>query len=245
MGLEAANWGEQISATCSVLKGDNPIEIQWSLNNRIINENDNPDIMITKSGRKVSLLVIDSVKAHHAGEYTCIASNLAGSSSHSALLSVNGTYEYRKPIHNVMFLSQYIATSFSQISHHRKPVLAFSSIHSTRIHSFLRFALFLSVAPQIGSFSFGDEPLNAGETASLTCIVAKGDFPLEITWMFNAAPIDPNVNEVIVSDTGKRTKQLTIDSVNAKHAGEYACVASNVAGSTTRSAALVVNGILI
>ncbi|XP_023314212.1 hemicentin-2-like [Trichogramma pretiosum] len=186
MGLEAANWGEQISATCSVLKGDNPIEIQWSLNGRIINEADHPDIVITKSGRKISLLVIDSVKAHHAGEYICTASNLAGSSSHSAVLSVN-------------------------------------------------------VAPQIGSFSFGDEPLNAGETASLTCIVAKGDFPLEIIWMFNGAPIDPNVKEIIVSETGKRTKQLTIDSVGAQHAGEYTCVASNVAGSTTRSAALVVN----
>ncbi|XP_058804461.1 cell adhesion molecule Dscam2 isoform X16 [Phymastichus coffea] len=97
------------------------------------------------------------------------------------------------------------------------------------------------VAPQIASFSFGEEPLNAGDTASLTCIAAKGDLPLEITWMFNSEPIDPTLHDTVVSATGKRTKQLTIDNVNARHVGEYTCVASNMAGSTTRSAVLIVN----
>lgn len=101
---------------------------------------------------------------------------------------------------------------------------------------------FFSVAPQIGTFSFGDEPLNAGDATSLTCSVIKGDAPLEITWMFNSEPLDSTLHEVTVSETGKRTKQLTIDSVTATHAGEYTCIASNIAGSTSRSAVLVVNG---
>lgn len=100
------------------------------------------------------------------------------------------------------------------------------------------------MAPQISTFSFGDEPLNAGDTASLTCIVTKGDSPLEIIWMFNNEPIDPIQHEIIVTETGKKTKQLTIDSVHARHVGEYTCIASNNAGSTSRSATLVVNGIL-
>ena len=100
------------------------------------------------------------------------------------------------------------------------------------------------MAPQVGQFSFGEDPLNAGDTASLTCIVAKGDFPLDIVWMFNNEVIDPTKHDIIVSETGKRTKQLTIDSVGARHAGEYTCVASNIAGSTTRSAVLAVNGII-
>lgn len=87
---EPANWGEQISAVCSVLKGDPPIEIRWSLNGEPITRSSHPDITITKTGKKNSLLVIDSVTAHHAGEYTCVASNLVGSVSRSAELSVNG-----------------------------------------------------------------------------------------------------------------------------------------------------------
>lgn len=93
--------------------------------------------------------------------------------------------------------------------------------------------------------SFGDEPVNAGDLASIQCAVSKGDFPLEITWMFRGEPLNSDQFGYIFSDSGKRVKQLTIESVNAKNAGEYTCVASNAAGSTSSSAILDVNGISI
>ncbi|XP_076374923.1 Down syndrome cell adhesion molecule 1 isoform X14 [Megalopta genalis] len=86
---EPANWGEQISAMCSILKGDSPIEIRWSFNGEPISRDTHPDVTITKTGKKNSVLIIDSVNARHAGEYTCVASNLVGSVSRSAELSVN------------------------------------------------------------------------------------------------------------------------------------------------------------
>ena len=92
-------------------------------------------------------------------------------------------------------------------------------------------------------FSFGEEPLNAGDTASVQCVITKGDLPLEITFMFQATAIVPS-QDIVISETGKRAKQLTIDYVGARHAGEYTCVASNIAGSTSRSAILEVNGII-
>ncbi|XP_015172313.1 PREDICTED: Down syndrome cell adhesion molecule-like protein Dscam2 isoform X32 [Polistes dominula] len=97
------------------------------------------------------------------------------------------------------------------------------------------------VAPQIGQISFGEEPVNAGDLVSVQCVVTKGDSPLEITWTFDGHPIDHDRMDVIVSNSGKRVKQLTIESVAARHAGEYTCVASNVAGSTSHSAKLDVN----
>ncbi|XP_051153619.1 cell adhesion molecule Dscam2 isoform X44 [Leptopilina boulardi] len=96
------------------------------------------------------------------------------------------------------------------------------------------------VAPQIATFSFGEEPANAGEMASVTCAVIKGDLPLEVSWMFNDHPIESNQNDIII-DNGKRRKQLTIESVAARHAGEYTCVASNIAGSVSRTAILDIN----
>ncbi|XP_044595769.1 Down syndrome cell adhesion molecule-like protein Dscam2 isoform X1 [Cotesia glomerata] len=89
IGDEPANWGEQVSAMCSVLKGDQPVEIRWSLNGQLITRQNHPDIMISKTGKKISLLSIDAVTAQHAGEYSCEASNQAGSTSRSAVLSVN------------------------------------------------------------------------------------------------------------------------------------------------------------
>lgn len=104
--------------------------------------------------------------------------------------------------------------------------------------------LFILVAPQIGAFTFGNEPVNAGDVASVLCMVTKGDFPMEISWMFQNQPLDDKMDDVIVSDSGKRGKQLTIEAVRAKHAGEYTCIASNIAGSVTRTAVLDVNGTL-
>ncbi|XP_071567221.1 Down syndrome cell adhesion molecule 1 isoform X12 [Temnothorax nylanderi] len=86
---EPANWGEQVSAVCSILKGDLPIEIRWSLNGEIITRLTHPDVIITNTGKKTSVLTIESVTARHAGEYSCVASNLVGSVTRSAALSVN------------------------------------------------------------------------------------------------------------------------------------------------------------
>lgn len=90
LGDEPANWGDQVSATCNIVKGDNPIKLQWTLNNEPITAKTHPDITLSKNGKRVSLLVIDSVSAHHAGEYACIAKNEAGVANRTAVLKVNG-----------------------------------------------------------------------------------------------------------------------------------------------------------
>ncbi|XP_076544978.1 Down syndrome cell adhesion molecule 1 isoform X48 [Osmia lignaria lignaria] len=98
------------------------------------------------------------------------------------------------------------------------------------------------VAPQILPFAFGDEPSNWGELISVTCSVTKGDQPLEISWAFNGTPIDSqHGSDVVIASTNKKNSVLTIESVAARHAGEYTCSASNRAGATTHSAQLTVN----
>lgn len=94
-------------------------------------------------------------------------------------------------------------------------------------------------------FSFGDEPLNAGDMATITCAVVKGDFPLDISLMFAGKTIQPRSEDIIISESGRRAKQLTIEGVGADHAGEYTCVGTNIAGSTSRTAMLAVNGTIL
>lgn len=83
------NSGDATSLTCSVTKGDFPIDFTWTLNGRRIGDDDN--ISILRTNKRISQLSIDYVQAEHAGEYTCIAHNKAGNASHSASLQVNGT----------------------------------------------------------------------------------------------------------------------------------------------------------
>ncbi|XP_029035530.1 Down syndrome cell adhesion molecule-like protein Dscam2 isoform X20 [Osmia bicornis bicornis] len=87
-GDEPVNSGEAISATCSILKGDFPMDISWAFNSVPIDSKSTDQYTVTKS-KRLSVLAIDAVAARHAGEYTCTASNKAGASSHTATLAVN------------------------------------------------------------------------------------------------------------------------------------------------------------
>ncbi|XP_025152753.1 Down syndrome cell adhesion molecule-like protein Dscam2 isoform X5 [Harpegnathos saltator] len=106
------------------------------------------------------------------------------------------------------------------------------------------------VAPQIAPFTFGDEAANAGEMASVQCAVIKGDLPVDVVWSFNGRVIDANGafdehnydhSDIVISRNSKRASTLTIESVAARHAGEYSCTASNTAGTATHSSVLSVN----
>lgn len=90
MADKAVNWGDSVSAVCTVVNGDSPLEITWALNGMSIEENRHISVTTTKRN---SLLSIDSASPSHAGTYTCVASNAAGATTYSAELTVNGIYD--------------------------------------------------------------------------------------------------------------------------------------------------------
>lgn len=91
-------------------------------------------------------------------------------------------------------------------------------------------------------FNFGEESVNEGEGVSIQCSVFKGDYPLNVTWTLNSLPIGSNEG-ILISRTSKRVSSLTIDSVQASHAGNYTCLAGNKAGLRQYTAVLSINGI--
>ncbi|XP_029035406.1 Down syndrome cell adhesion molecule-like protein Dscam2 isoform X7 [Osmia bicornis bicornis] len=106
------------------------------------------------------------------------------------------------------------------------------------------------VAPQLAPFTFGEEAANAGEMATVQCAVIKGDLPVKIVWSLNGRHIDVgrvsgdhgyDIPDIVVSRSSKRISTLTIDSVAARHAGEYSCTAINAAGSARHTSVLSVN----
>lgn len=87
-GEEILNAGDTVSLTCTVSKGDLPLDISWELNGLVLTTSNG--ILITRSGNRISMLSIDSVQAVHRGNYTCIAKNEAGKVWHTSHLNVNG-----------------------------------------------------------------------------------------------------------------------------------------------------------
>lgn len=99
-----------------------------------------------------------------------------------------------------------------------------------------------SVPPKVVPFTFSDEPMNYDETISVTCTVSGGDLPISFEWTLNGEPID-SYFEISIEKRGKRISSLMIESLKAKHAGNYTCRAKNIAGVVEYTSRLVVNGL--
>lgn len=69
----------------------------------------------------------------------------------------------------------------------------------------------------------------------------KGDTPISLKWLFEGRHLEVG-DGVGITALGDRVSALTIPAVRGEHAGEYACVADNPAGSARHSAHLKVNG---
>ncbi len=85
---ETVDEGSYVQITCSVVKGDEPLKITWSLHGDVISSE--PSITTTMIGSRTSILIISSVGYRHSGSYACRATNKAGTASYSAELKVNG-----------------------------------------------------------------------------------------------------------------------------------------------------------
>lgn len=78
--------------------------------------------------------------------------------------------------------------------------------------------------------------------ATVSCLVAKGDLPVDIFWSLNSIPIVNGMHSLTVTRLNARTSALSIDALDAHHRGHYKCMARNSAGETEQTAALDVNG---
>ncbi|XP_059046483.1 cell adhesion molecule DSCAM isoform X2 [Achroia grisella] len=83
---EAVFAGESVHLDCHVSKGDTPLNISWSFQGKPITSRMGSKIMILSE--RVSVLDIPNALGQNSGNYTCTASNRAGTISHTALLNV-------------------------------------------------------------------------------------------------------------------------------------------------------------
>ena len=90
------NEGDFAQISCVITSGDQPVTLAWSFHGEGDSGKTLSDdgIAITNIGKRMSMLVIDQVRSSHQGNYTCRATNPAGTRSHTAQLNVNGRNYY-------------------------------------------------------------------------------------------------------------------------------------------------------
>jgi hypothetical protein len=104
------------------------------------------------------------------------------------------------------------------------------------------------VLPSIVPFSFGEEELNLDESVSALCSVTKGDLPLKINWSFKSdfENFSENLTTndgILITRPSQKISTLGIESVKARHRGNYTCSVENRAGIASHSAYLAINGL--
>ncbi|XP_054724339.1 cell adhesion molecule Dscam2-like [Uloborus diversus] len=83
--------GERGSAVCTIRSGDRPLQFQWKKAGRDISQDPNIEIQSVKDS---SFLIIESVTAQNAGNYTCIVTNSYGTDKYTATLTVTAPPEW-------------------------------------------------------------------------------------------------------------------------------------------------------
>ncbi|GFW88090.1 down syndrome cell adhesion molecule-like protein [Trichonephila clavipes] len=82
--------GQRLSITCTVIKGDPPITLKWLRDEHALKKDG--DIRIHNLADYSSTLLFDPVKPEHRANYTCVASNEAGSERHSAAMVIHDDF---------------------------------------------------------------------------------------------------------------------------------------------------------
>lgn len=99
--------GESVQLNCHVSKGDIPLDIKWHFHG-FENTSSHLGIMTTKITTRTSFLSITAATAGHSGNYTCVATNSAGSTNHSTVLNVHGQFFIKL---NIKFFTQRVLAS--------------------------------------------------------------------------------------------------------------------------------------
>jgi hypothetical protein len=82
--------GMRAAITCQIMEGDLPITFRWERNGKAVSNNAALGTVIRRIDEFSSSLIIEQVTSAHTGNYTCIASNVAGAEKHVVPLTVNG-----------------------------------------------------------------------------------------------------------------------------------------------------------
>ena len=111
--------------------------------------------------------------------------------------------------------------------------LSFKNINDDVLHGFIT---------HIANSLSEEEVLDEGDFAHVSCIVTKGDMPISMSWSLQGDQVSVSDSSISTSQAGPRASFLSITSVSNRHTGVYTCTASNVAGTSTFSTELKVNG---
>ncbi|XP_049276092.1 titin-like [Rhipicephalus sanguineus] len=203
---------KKVVVHCVVIEGSEPFELAWLRDGaRLPSSNsDHARVRVKQVSEAVSSLTIFRAGAEDIGNYTCVATNSAGSDSVTSELLVTVKVD---------------------------PAFRFCKL-SNRFNYSHRILHSSTDVPKLVPFSFPKEQ-QIGAAVAVTCIASRGTQPLIFTWLKDGLPIDPR-GKAAPKTLSESISALTIARVHADDVANYTCRVENDAGSDSYTAELVV-----
>ncbi|XP_075730367.1 opioid-binding protein/cell adhesion molecule-like [Rhipicephalus microplus] len=88
--------GDTVIVNCVVRKGSRgPYKLVWFKNGQELDAAANGNVLVSHQGDSISTLTLKDIAVEDNGNYTCVATNAAGSDEASAFLTVTGMMQDR------------------------------------------------------------------------------------------------------------------------------------------------------
>ncbi|CAH1965461.1 unnamed protein product [Acanthoscelides obtectus] len=115
--------GMRAAITCQIMEGDLPISFRWERDGRAVSSSPASGTVIRQIDEFASSLVIDRVSAEHTGNYTCVATNVAGIERYVVPLTVNVPPRWTVEPSDASVASGQVAVIHCQAEGYPKPTI--------------------------------------------------------------------------------------------------------------------------
>ncbi|XP_022242324.1 Down syndrome cell adhesion molecule homolog [Limulus polyphemus] len=240
--------GSSLTLRCVAQGGPLP-QVTWSLDG--ISIPDSPRLRmgdyVTQYQRVISYVNISNIQPEDGGTYSCKAGSDVGEVIHSAKINVLGP-PFVRPMKNVSVVAGEIMIlhcpvggyPIDSIVWEREGVrLPYNHRQKVYPNGTLVVKDIERVRPVIDPFSF-PASVHQGQRFTAICTVIKGDSPVRFTWLKDKHRLEDYL-DIRVVGVGEFSSTLIFNSLRPEHHGNYTCIASNLAGSVSHTAKMIIH----
>ncbi|OTF83836.1 cell adhesion molecule-like protein [Euroglyphus maynei] len=254
--------GDRIKLMCSVIEGDQPIEIEWFRGTmKIVRSTDQISI---QNGDEYSLLTFKNVAITDSDKWTCIARNAYASDNSTIEIIVNVPPKWIHEPKNAQVILGRSLTINCQAEGYPKPKIVFSNgslylqeteitdtgLYMCQISNGIGTDLSKVIQIQVQQpprveQKFTTETVIRGQTASLQCR-SDGDPILTAEWKRDMQPIQSSNQHYVIKEDQSQLKRTSITSyleiidTNRLDSALFTCTISNPFGTDICNIQLIV-----